>query len=978
MIRLASLLTAIIVSGAHARPNHENAAPAYRVTRWSLADGAPAGVRAIAQTSDGFLWLGTAKGLYRFDGITFERIEPERQRVDRSYQINALLPSKDGLFVGYAHGGMGVVRRGKLVDVRLPAKVLGYIAQLAGGTHETIWALRQGADMAWLGHLQHGKWRWFHSGSNLPNQPGQSILQARNGDTYLAMYPSVLRLRQGARRFERLPAEVSLGAKLLEDGVGRIWILDEKSVRPLQTPTSSAPLPPLLFDNLPRPSMILRSGELLVGDDEAALRYRLGVAPSVLAPLPIRSVAALAGTGRARTLSMFEDREGNIWIGRATGLDRLTRGGPAIVSPNLDLTTGLVKAGREGRIYVGTGDGLYRLNGLGEGPSRIALAGKRIYTLCGAVDGRLLVADSDRTFLVSADGALHLIRQNNNFVTQTCAVDATGVFWVQKHGRYSVRDGRFVAAPASYGPQQAGRILRAVGPYLVNYINLPYIVKLQDGHTTQLWHGDDIVIGSVSTVVPFDAGFIAVGEYGLAYYDGKHFSVLAAHQYPFLTALSGLVTTHDGQIWMIGFEGIFRVATEDLRTAFNHPGTRLNVARFGREQGLASRLSAYDSDDVIEDADGKIWLNTNQGLAWVDPVAGAGGAVVPPNVIIRSLQAGSARYTGKDAAIRLPPGTTDLRFDFTALGLTDATANRFRYRLDGRDESWTDAGPRREAFYTNIGPGEYVFRVRAANSNGIWSTSEATLPFAIQPAFYQTGWFKLLLGGLALLAVWLLYRTRLAVLGQRLRQRIEGQVEERERIARELHDTFLQSVQALNLRFQAIAETTPVGSKERLQMEDALDRSDEVLTEGRERVSELRNVSVIADLEERLTPLLQGRETLKILGTRRPVRAAVVDQIVPIAREALLNARRHAAATDIEVSVAYWRRGLTVIVRDNGIGIDSMTAERERPGHYGLRGMRERANTMHARVSIKGAATGGTTICLRIPARTAFKTGRSG
>jgi signal transduction histidine kinase len=323
--------------------------------------------------------------------------------------------------------------------------------------------------------------------------------------------------------------------------------------------------------------------------------------------------------------------------------------------------------------------------------------------------------------------------------------------------------------------------------------------------------------------------------------------------------------------------------------------------------------------------------------------------------------------------VRLPVGTTDVRFDFTALGLTDANANRFQYRLEGRDGSWTDAGTRREAFYTNLGPGEYVFRVKAANSAGLWSKADAILPFAIRPAFYQTAWFSALLAGLALVALWLLYRVRLAALGERLRQRIEGQVEERERIARELHDTFLQSVQGLILRFQAIAEMTPVGSKSRREMDEALDRSDEVLAEGRERVFDLRDLGAVVDLEERLMPLLEGTETLDTIGARQPVCAPIVNQTVAVVREALLNARRHAAATTIEVATTYRRRNLTITICDDGIGIDRVIAMKGREGHFGLRGMRERADTMNAVLTIEPVAAGGTMVRLVIPVQTAFK-----
>ncbi|WP_143023382.1 sensor histidine kinase [Sphingomonas sp. NFR15] len=969
-----ALFANIMIFSAGAKPTGTAPAPAYRLTRWSFADGAPAGIRAIAQTLDGFLWLGTSNGLYRFDGVTFERIETDDRRPSRSRQVNALLATQDGqLLVGYQKGGIAVYRGGRLVDLRLPAQVVGYAAQLTTSPDGSVWALLQGPDMAWLGQLRQRRWRWFHSGTTLPSQPGQSVLPVRNGDTYLAMHPSILRLRRGGVRFEVLPTRVGLGANLLEDAAGRIWIADETSIRSVLTPSTGTKLPPFRFDNQPRPSTVLQSGEVWIGgDDGPALRYNPGAITSPLAPMPTQSLATPSGSGLARTLSIFQDREGNIWTGRVTGLERLTRGGPAILSPDLDLTTGFVRAGRAGDIYVGARDGIYRLNRLGAAPSRILLAGRQIYMLCGAEDGRLLVADVDHTYLISPKAPPRLIRQNNEFTPQSCAVDRQGRFWVQKHGLFSVQEDRFVKAPDSLGPQQRGRVLRMLGAALVNYSPRPYIVTMRDGRTTQLWGGKDVVIGTVQAIVPFDTGFIAAGEYGLAYHDSSGFSVLDARRYPFLGAVTGLTTTQDGRTWLIGREGIFSLATSDLRSAFKHSGAPLPVSRFGHEQGLQSRLSSDEANDAMQDVDGNIWLNTNQGLAWIDPTAQL-GAKVGPNVVIQSLDAAGRHYLGSSAVISLPVGTTDLRFDFTALGLTDAGSNRFRYRLDGRDQEWTDAGSRREAFFTNLGPGRYVFRVKAANSAGIWSPTDATLSFAIKPAFHQTKWFIALIAGIACVALWLLYRLRLAAVGERLRQRIEGQVEERERIARELHDTYLQSVQSLILRFQAIAEGIPSGSRGRLQIEEALDRSDEILVEGRKQVLNLRNIGAVADLEARLLPLLESRETLHTVGRQRLVCAPIVEQTAAIVREALLNARRHAAATGIDVSITCRRRGLTVVVRDNGVGIDTATAAEGREGHFGLCGMRERAEKMHARLVIEGTPGTGTIIRLEIPARTAFR-----
>jgi len=304
---------------------------------------------------------------------------------------------------------------------------------------------------------------------------------------------------------------------------------------------------------------------------------------------------------------------------------------------------------------------------------------------------------------------------------------------------------------------------------------------------------------------------------------------------------------------------------------------------------------------------------------------------------------------------------------------------RFRYKLEGDDPGWVDPGGRRQAFYTNLAPGEYRFRVIAANNDGVWNSTGATLAFSIPPTFLQTNWFMLLcvLAGAA--ALWLLYSLRLRQMTARLRGRLEERLAERERIARELHDTLLQGFQGLMLRFQAVAERIPPDHPARRFMEEALNRGDDVLIEGRDRVRNLR-VGRDGDLTQAFArvaaeaardPTVQFRIVEE--GTPVDLHPVVHDEVVKIVTEAILNAFTHSKAKSIDVGIVYQARRFSLKVRDDGVGIDADLLNSGREGHFGFTGMRERTQKISGELTVLSRPGAGTEIDLTIPASVAFR-----
>jgi signal transduction histidine kinase len=328
----------------------------------------------------------------------------------------------------------------------------------------------------------------------------------------------------------------------------------------------------------------------------------------------------------------------------------------------------------------------------------------------------------------------------------------------------------------------------------------------------------------------------------------------------------------------------------------------------------------------------------------------------------------------------LPARTKDLQIVYTALSLTIPERIRFRYRLEGQDQGWRDVGNRREAIYTNLGPGTYRFRVIACNNDGVWNETGAVLDFTIAPTFYQTWWFKTLCGIAGAGAIWLVYLLRVNQVALQFQMRLDDRLAERERIARELHDTLLQGVQGLMLHFDAAMKQLPPLGPARPLMEKALHVADQVLLEGRERVRGLRSAAMpLQELSILLArcgeELAEGSATtfkLAVVGSSRALDPIVLDEMYRIGREALLNAFRHSMASRIEIEITYDRAGLQLRIRDDGRGIDQETLESGMPGHWGLSGMRERAQKLGGQLGFWSRPGAGTEVDLTIPARLAY------
>jgi signal transduction histidine kinase len=304
----------------------------------------------------------------------------------------------------------------------------------------------------------------------------------------------------------------------------------------------------------------------------------------------------------------------------------------------------------------------------------------------------------------------------------------------------------------------------------------------------------------------------------------------------------------------------------------------------------------------------------------------------------------------------LPAGTRNIEINYTALSLTVPSRMKFRTQLVGVDPQWREFGNVRKASYSNLGPGKFHFQVKASNNDGVWNESPATLDFVIAPLFYQTLWFYTLCTAATLFVLWQLYRLRVHQLTRQVQGRMTARLEERERIARELHDTLLQSTQGMILLFQGFAGRLKRPDPMRDQMEVALDQADRLLNEARSRVNDLRAIAPNSDLAQAIARLgaelfADGTAVFKftISGTPRVLGPTIADELHLIIREALTNALRHAEASIVEAEIEFGADDLRVRIRDDGNGADeALLRDGAHSGHFGVQGMRERAQHIGA------------------------------
>jgi signal transduction histidine kinase len=433
-----------------------------------------------------------------------------------------------------------------------------------------------------------------------------------------------------------------------------------------------------------------------------------------------------------------------------------------------------------------------------------------------------------------------------------------------------------------------------------------------------------------------------------------------------------------GALWLSAQCGLVMIASAELEKWRKNADAVVNVKIFDAFDGVRTGLSSFDPG-VSRSPDGRLWFVNDNILQMIDPAHLAENAIPPP-VHVEEIIADRKNYAPRDN-MRLPALTRDLEIDYTALSFVVPQKVRFKYKLEGRDRDWQDPQTRRQAFYSDLRPGSYRFRVMACNNDGVWNEAGASLNFTLLPAFYQTNWFLLLCAAIGLFLLWSLYQLRLRQVARQFNLRLEERVGERARIARELHDTMLQSFQAVLLKLHVVSGQLSDRPEVQERLDTFVEQAQQAVNEGRDAVHGLRSSTVVTnDLARAIHALgveltaAQGDSNspgfrVQVEGTPRDLAPILRDDVYRIAGEAVRNAFQHAQAKRIEVEIWYDQRQLRLRVRDDGKGIDPKVLEAgARAGHYGLTGLHERAKLIGGKLTVRNQPGGGAEIELTIPA----------
>ena len=506
--------------------------------------------------------------------------------------------------------------------------------------------------------------------------------------------------------------------------------------------------------------------------------------------------------------------------------------------------------------------------------------------------------------------------------------------------------------------------------YVDNQIN-----RIADGHQTSFGPDQGLAVGSVGSIVEANHRIWVAGTNGLQFMDRGRFRSLHLAGADELRGVAGMAIDQDQALWLNTVTGVLQLPSREIDQALIDPQYKVVANHFSYLDGLTGGPDQpHHHPTVLSGRDGRLYF-TIQGSVVSTAPSERTHNLLPPPVWILSATADGKSFSDP-SSIELPARTQSLLIDYTATSLLIPQRVRFRYRLDGIDSEWQEAGTRREALYSRLPPGQYRFRVIACNNDGVWNETGAVLHFAIPPAFWQSTIFFALCGIAAAALLWLLYRVRLRQVTQQIKSHLYARVSEREQIARGLHDTFLQGVQGVLLAFHTATKHLEMDSPSQERLDQAFRQSAQVMLEGREIILNLRGEGTNLDELSHSLSLI-GAEFSKnqpaafkmvVSGHSCSLNPIVRDEVYRIAREAITNAFHHATAGKIEVELIYGTHQLLLRIRDDGTGIDpAILRAGFREKHWGLPGMRERAKLIGAELDLWSQPRAGTEWELRIP-----------
>lgn len=964
-------------------------------TAWRTSDGVYVGSpTAITQTADGYLWIGTAIGLVRFDGVRFIQWKPPAGQETFDPRVFSLLGSRDGsLWIGTGYG-LSQWKDGQLTNY---PNLSGRIEALLEDDAGSIWLARtQITDgMGPVCRVRNAQVSCYGNQDRIPFPNVLGLAKSDDGSIWLGGYSEICLWKPGEstiyfpNRTHR-PEGFALFRALASGPDRSTWVAINSSdpVVRLQhfvhgqwttetfpdIPTTNAQITSLFVD---------RNNDLWVGtNDKGMFRIRDHRA---------EQFSADDGLSSKSVHGFYQDIEGNVWVVTSLGIDTFRD----LPVKSYSTHEGLAADGAMSVLASHSG-GVWVLNDhqaiqkLKDGKfstllPRPDLPGRNVSTMFEDHAGRLWFGLEDGLY-VYEDGNFRSIRHSDGTplgIIFSITEDTRHSIWVRA-GKNLDQIVDYAVRSEQTSPQIKTAYILAATP------DGGIILGLVDGELLKLKDGATQSIGTRETgnrrqirdlVVDLDGTVWGTTLNELFCLRGTKRENLTIHNDLPCDDIFALVEDDENAIWLYSRCGLIKIARSELNSWWQHPSDSVHTQVLDEGDGVQVGLTSL-KPQATRTPDGRLWFVNGRILQSID--AGHLKAnTTPPSIHVEAVVADHQRFPLQDG-LRLPALTRDLEIDYTAISFVAPQKVRFRYKLDGQDSNWQEPGTRRQAFYNDLAPGKYKFHVIACNSDGVWNNAGANLEFSIDPAWFQKTWFQSLCCILAALIVFALYQLRVRQIARAIKIQFDERLAERTRLARELHDTFIQTVQGSKM----VADDALDDGADEARMRQALEKLSkwlgQAVDEGRAALHSLRvSTTERNHLSEALRRATEDHQipssmavAFSVVGDVRNMHPLVRDEVYRIAYEAIRNAAAHSRASRLEIDLRY-TNNLSIRIKDNGLGIDPSIADQGKAGHFGLQGMRERATRIHSKLTVVSSSNSGTEVTLIVPGNVVYRNARA-
>jgi ligand-binding sensor domain-containing protein/signal transduction histidine kinase len=972
----------------------------YCIDVWQAEQGLPqSSVTAIVQTQDGYLWLGTFHGLVRFDGVQFKVFSPHNAPGLPSARILQLFEDHAGaLWIATEEGSLVRYAAGRF-EPRLPAgepRVLGYIRNFVETSEPGLWLVSSERQ---FGRYTGDQFTLLGANQNVSGTGADSLALDREGQLWLSTDRGVSVRRRG--QFETVLAQDppgSLGAgTLASSSRGGCWVTLGGRLRRFDQGRCAEDFGPYPWSKGDLYCMLEdHAGRLWIGTYGGGL-FRYATNGNVL------RLSSKEGLPGDKIRSLCEDREGDMWVG--TEGDGLVRLKPAVFQ-TYKRQQGLsgdcilsVCEGGDGELWIGTnGDGIDRLKhgAIQHYGATQGLTNEYVWSVFKDAHQTLWAGTwGGGLFQLKGDGFVSIADTvEPNAVVCALHEDPTGCLWV---GTQSARSeitqframgaqplGRYQAATLHLDTPLGKTDIRAIVEDPAGSLWLGTqgdgLYRIADGHQTHFGKREGLNNEFVRSLWADSEGVLWIGTYGggLNRLETNHFTAFTTRDGLPSDALCYLTEDSRSNLWCGSLGGVFRLSLAELNRAAREHGEPVHCLTYSTVDGLPTlECNGGSQPSGCKTRDGRLWFPTVRGLAVVAPDQIPFNSLAPPVVVEEVIVEGkkgrvsvpldsleqALRQAGPDqkrADLEVPAGSQRLEFRYTALSLVAPAKVAFKYRLEGLEEDWVQAASRRSAYYSYLRPGPYRFRVCACNNDGVWNEEGASLALIILPYFWQTGWFRLLVGLVLLLALVGVYELRLASTRKLARLRL--------RIARDLHDEVGSNLGSIAL-LSEVMPRPPGGPAEEIS---------EIRRIAVQTIQSLRDIvwflDPAADSMEELVLRMQETAKTMLAGTvfeltssgaagSNPPSLELRRNVFPMYKEILHNIIRHSRATRVEISVHISAGEFQLVVSDNGCGFD---LARVSAGN-GLKNLRRRAAELRGTIEIRTQPGQGATVTLRAP-----------